>query len=229
MQKLLHNVIRMTLTLTVVSVSATSVFAATIAGVEAEGEPPVAPADPGPFERGECDVFINFDDVTAPCVFLDTGPLRDEYAGLGVTFSGIGPRDGAAILNECSGFGVSGHSSPNFLAVNCGATYPDGGSTTGPIFMDFSSDVSSVSVLAGSFATGSVTMDAYDGADLVDTVTIPLSTVVQVLGVSGAGIDRVEVSTPDCFLIIDDLCINSGPTPVEETTWGRVKSQYRSE
>src|SRR6476619_6572117 len=47
---------------------------------------------------------VNFDDVNAPCNFVDTVALRRYH---GISFKGT-PRtkDGGAILNECSNFGV---------------------------------------------------------------------------------------------------------------------------
>ena len=47
-----------------------------------------------------------------------TVALTGEYDSLGVTFAGPGGFDGGAILDECSGFGISGYSPPNFLAFN---------------------------------------------------------------------------------------------------------------
>jgi hypothetical protein len=44
--------------------------------------------------------------------------LRDRYVALGVTFDGPDVKDGGAILDECSSYNVSGHSSPNFLAFD---------------------------------------------------------------------------------------------------------------
>lgn len=34
--------------------------------------------------------FIDFDDVTAPCLFIATQALRDDYAAVGITFEGPG-------------------------------------------------------------------------------------------------------------------------------------------
>ena len=74
-------------------------------------------------ECGECgsdgypcdEIIINFDEVDAPCNFVDTSPINDEYFELGVMFEGVDGNSGH-ILNECGNFGLSGYSPPNFLA-----------------------------------------------------------------------------------------------------------------
>ena len=119
--------------------------------------------------------FIDFDDVTAPCAFIETQALRDEYASLGVTFEGPGPLDGGAILDECGSFGVTGHSSPNFLAFNPGATLSTGGIPQGPETMHFDPSVNYVQFLAGDIFGGTLTAEAYDVSDNLiasDSVTM---------------------------------------------------------
>ena len=66
-------------------------------------------------------MVINFDDVAAPDMFLNTTHLTDQYASLGVHFSGPSDIDGGAILNQSSNFGVNALSGVNFLAFNRGA------------------------------------------------------------------------------------------------------------
>ena len=52
----------------------------------------------------------------APCLFNQTSPLGNEYAGQGVTFSGVGAARGGSILDQCSNFGIDAHSGVDFLA-----------------------------------------------------------------------------------------------------------------
>ncbi len=73
-------------------------------------------------------VFIDFDDLSAPCDFGSAQPLRDEYAAFGVEFSGYSDADGAAVLGECSGYGIPGYSPPNFAVID-----PEGLLATGGV------------------------------------------------------------------------------------------------
>lgn len=202
-----------------------------IQGVEvAGGEPPVAPPA-GVIERGTCGVFINFDEAEQPCVFMATTALRDEYLGLGVAFSHNVERYGGARLDECSNFGVSGYSSPNFFAINCGAELADGGVPEGPATMNFSAAVSAVSVLVGSAGGqgNQLTMEAYDvNSQLIDSDAVTLAPEMQLLSVAAPGIRRVVVGVQGpCQWVLDDLCFDAGATPVQPSTWGAVKSTFK--
>ena len=95
-------------------------------------------------------IVIDFDASPAPCVAIETTALRDAFVDLGVFFDGPGENDGGAIFDECSGFGVSGHSSPNFLGFNENAIFSDGGSERGPGTLLFDPLVSLVEISAGS-------------------------------------------------------------------------------
>ena len=72
-------------------------------------------------------VFINFDDLSAPCDLASAQPLRDEYAAFGVEFSGSPDANGAAVLGDCSGYGVPGYSPPNFAVIDPEAQLANGG------------------------------------------------------------------------------------------------------
>jgi hypothetical protein len=164
--------------------------------------------------------LISFDDGLAPCLFHDTIRLTGKYAGLGVIFEGPGGNDGGAILNECGNFGVSGHSSPNFLAFNAGSALSDGGIPRAPETMHFSPAVSQVQFLAGSgFSAGQMlTVEGYNDINLlVDSATITLSPAMSPISVSGIGITTVVVSTSADVFVLDDLQFTPGdPCP---TTW----------
>ena len=62
-------------------------------------------------------IHIDFDDLTAPCDLGSAQPLRQEYLDLGIEFLDQGD-GGAAVLDECSGLGVPGHSPPNFAVID---------------------------------------------------------------------------------------------------------------
>ena len=49
-----------------------------------------------PANVGAVDIKIDFDNVIAPGLFLNTNPLRDEYATRGVRFRGLAENDGGA-------------------------------------------------------------------------------------------------------------------------------------
>ena len=151
---------------------------------------------------------IDFDDVTAPCLFSNTVRLTTEYADLNAVFAGPGGNDGGAVLNECGGFAVSGHSSPNFLAFSRGATLGDGGVPQEPETITFARPVSQVEALVGSasYAGSLLTMRAYDSGNvLVDEASIALASTLAPIGVSAAEISKVVISTPANTFVVDDL------------------------
>ena len=129
------------------------------------------------------EVLIDFDDVSAPCVFVETTALRNAYLPLGVRFVGPDELGGGAILNSCSNFSVTGFSGANFLAFNSFSTLMgSGGVPTTPETLRFVSPVSDVSVLAGSSngAGELVQLEAYNAAGgLVDQNSRTLAAAMQ--------------------------------------------------
>ena len=202
-----------------------------VEGVVSPGAIPLEPPPVVEVDRALTHVWIDFDDVLAPCVFADTGPLRDEYLGLGVSFSGPGSADGLALLDECGGFGVSGYSTPNFLAANCNSEMLNGGTPWGPETLTFTQTIVSCSALVGSNSGQGETlsMEAYDiGGGLVASDTVVLAPEMQMLGVAGAGIKTVVVgSIQPCVWVLDDLGFDTEITPVDDSTWGTIKALYR--
>ncbi len=219
------------LTFTALLFSSSVAEAGIVEGVVCPGAIPLEPPPVVEVDRALTHVSIEFDDMAAPCVFAETDPLRDEYLGLGVSFSGPGPADGLAVLDECGNFGISGHSSPNFLAANCGSVMLNGGTPWGPETLTFTETIVSCSALVGSNSGQGFTlsMDAYDvGGGLVASDTIVLAAEMQLLGVAGAGIKTVIVgSIQPCVWILDDLGFDTEITPVEDSTWGTIKALYR--
>lgn len=159
------------------------------------------------------EVVIDFDEAAAPAAFVDATPLRDEYDHLGVTFAGPNDDDGGAVLDEDSAFSVSGHSSPNFLALNVNSTMSNGGTPQGPQTMLFAPPISALSMYAASPQAGSATLDAFDGDDtLVESSTMDLTDTGVTLSVSGPGIERAVLSFTTDWLVVDDIGFTP-PTP----------------
>jgi len=188
-----------------------------VGGVLVEGtasvEPAVASADlpvasaSAPLDPGT--ILIDFDDLEAPCSFYQTARLTTRYAALGVVFEGPGGNDGGAILNECGLFGVTGHSSPNFLAFNPGASMSDDGTPRTPEIMHFDRPITYLEAMVGSgdFTGGTVTLAAYNADNaLVDSAAVALAAAVAPIAVAGDGIVTVVLScTSDAYFIVDDL------------------------
>lgn len=204
--------------------------AGVISGVETLGTPPSSPAGGTAIARSTTAVFIDFDDAEQPCTFMRTTALTTAYAGLGVTFEGPAGLDGGAILHECGNFGVTGHSSPNFLAFNSVGLCADGGVARGPETLHFSPPVTQVSMLVAIGYGGGpepVSLRAYDASNaLVSGQSVLPQPFVQLLSVHGPGIVRVVIDGPSVF-IVDDLAFDYGIVPTLGATWGRLKTIYR--
>jgi hypothetical protein len=153
-------------------------------------------------------LLVDFDDVSAPCGFISTTALTDRYWMHGVTFSGPALKDGGAILNECGGFGVNGHSAPNFLAFNSNSSLSDGGIPRQPESILFQFPVSFVQLYVGSsFNVGTiVTAEAFDvnGASL-GTTSLPLEARMRPMTIMARNISKIVLSTTDPVFVVDDL------------------------
>lgn len=156
-------------------------------------------------------LVLDFDDTSAQCAFAGTAPLRNQYAGLGVYFSGRVANNGGAVLDACSGFSVSGYSAPNFLAFNSSATYPGGGVATTPELVRFVTPKSHVELGFASPAPGTFVMIAFDSAGgVVGSFVGTLSTAMQTATIDAFGIAGVVFYTtaPTSLLVVDDLMAN---------------------
>lgn len=157
---------------------------------------------------------INFDDATGPCNFVNAGgPLTTEYQSGGITFAGPSSGEGGARLNQCSGFGVSGHSVPNFLGFNTGAQYPPSGSgkfARGPETITFATPANSVSAKVGG-AAGTATLTAFNGTTPVAQSSVPTASALAPLQVAATRITSARVSYTGSTFVIDDLTWGSNP------------------
>lgn len=153
-------------------------------------------------------VTINFDDEPQPALFADTTALRYNYRALGAIFRGSGPLDGGAILDESSGFTVTGYSAPNFLAFNLSAPLNNGGIPKPPEEILFLGHASFVEILAGSVAGAGqpISMMAYDADGLlVGSDDLILGSAMQPLTITADHIARVVIDSPAVNFLLDDL------------------------
>jgi hypothetical protein len=79
----MKNVVWILVTL-VILLFAVVATAGIVEGVDRPGVNPFKPPPPVEVGRPLTHVFIDFDDVAAPCVFAEQNPIRNEYIGLGV-------------------------------------------------------------------------------------------------------------------------------------------------
>ncbi|WP_148574911.1 hypothetical protein [Nocardioides caldifontis] len=96
------------------------------------------------------EIRVNFDGGTpgAPCNFVSTAPLRNQYAGVGIRFRGPSALDGGAVLDTCANFGgVNPRSGLRFLAFNAFAgPMTNGGTPRGPEHILFNKRMKKVSI-----------------------------------------------------------------------------------
>ncbi|OQB39481.1 MAG: hypothetical protein BWY09_01068 [Candidatus Hydrogenedentes bacterium ADurb.Bin179] len=156
----------------------------------------------------DCDIEINFDELSAPLTFLSTTRLTEQYAGLGLHFEGPAGTDGGAVLNETGGFGVNGHSSPNFLAFNVASALSDGGIPKGPETIRFDAPIVFFEAAFGAEAGGQVTLTARNALGYtVNAVTVTVGPALQRLRVMGLGITEVTFNCTAPLWVMDDICI----------------------
>lgn len=190
----------------------------TVGGVETnEAAPPSVEteASRGILPISPTAIVENFDDVGAPCLFMDTVALVFKFPSMPAIYLGPGgPPNGGAILDECSNFDVTGHSPPNFLAFNAEATLEDGGIPSLPEILYFAwIPVSAVQVNAGvGFGyTGPVAMVALDANfTMLGWDYIMVASQLQTLSVRAPGIRFVvfiDLGLSRQWLVLDDLAI----------------------
>ncbi len=156
---------------------------------------------------------INFDDFTAPCVFVDTRPLTNRYEAEGVLFEGPGVLDGGAVVNECGGWSVTGHSRPNFMGFNSTGNFTGGGVPRGPETIRFTRPMSQVRLRAG--GSGLLSLVAYGDNFQVAATNVAIGADLTTVEVAGTAITRAVVSCTASAFVIDDLQFRSGPAPIE--------------
>uniref|UniRef100_C6E906 Ice-binding protein C-terminal domain-containing protein n=1 Tax=Geobacter sp. (strain M21) TaxID=443144 RepID=C6E906_GEOSM len=156
---------------------------------------------------------ISFDDLSAPATFSGTYPLTDQYASLGVIFSGPVNGYGGAVLSQAGNFGVTPHSGSNFLAFN------REGYAVDPETLTFTSLVNSVSIYAaGGQAYDNFIMRAFDSSrNLLATDTV-FTWGWDLLSVSATGIKYVDlIQQGDNAFVYDDLSFSAAAVPEPST------------
>lgn len=156
--------------------------------------------------------LITFEELgTQPGLFFETGPLRNEYVGQGVSFSGRNGTDGGAILNQIGNFGINARSGEHFLAFNESANMNNGGIPTGPQTITFAGGASAVSIYG---AIARMTMTAFDANNTqLGSSTIGAGDTWQQMSVSG-NISYVVISAAGAsFYVMDDLEWTAIPAP----------------
>jgi len=146
---------------------------------------------------------MNFD---PPCAFSETLPLMAAPYMDPSTQSHFMDGEGA-VLNQCSNFGVSGFSAPNFLAWNCNARNLDGTRPILPAEIRFLTPMSSVSLKVGSStsAGSTIRLQVFDAArNLIGSNNFSLTAAMQTLAVAASGI-RYAVLSGACVVVADDL------------------------
>lgn len=186
-----------------------------IDGVLVEGGVPHDPVAPVPYQPpARAATWIRFDDLTGPCLFNETNALRDEYATLGVHFTGPGPLDGGGVLGECSAFGVTGYSSPNFLAFHRSATLASGGVAAPPETIAFDTPIAYFEAKVGSYSSAgsTVTITGYSaGGTLAATDSAVLAPEMQTVVITATDILTVVVDTPAQVFVLDDVAFAGAP------------------
>ncbi len=170
-------------------------------------------AEAAPAPAVALSTIINFEIIAEPCVFATVNPLRERYSGLGVHFSGPSAQSGAAILDECSGFGVDALSGEAFLAVNADSVMDNGGVPKGPITVRSDDKQRSVGIWVSAGQPGpgeTFKLVGKRGGNVIasDSVTTGVSDFKRLRVSSANGFSSVilrAVSTIDAQWVADDL------------------------
>ncbi len=157
-------------------------------------------------------VVIDFDSLPSGCLFNGLTALTTQFSGDGVVFSGPGGNDGGAVIDECGNFGVSGQSSPNFLAFNTGATMADGGIPQGPETLTFSPPVNHVQINAGQNLAATIQLECFDaGMTSLGVDSLVAANLLETLQVTAPGIESCTLSFTGRVAVFDDLAFVQAP------------------
>lgn len=149
---------------------------------------------------------INFDNVSAPCLFAETNALKGTFGG--AKFKGKGTKNGGAILDICSNFSVTGYSPPNFLAFNCEASLKDGGKASLPeSIMFLTPSTGDVTLKVGSSNGGQVKITAIKTSGPNAKKTVTLTSAMQTVTLAGPHIKKIKIQAVQstCVLLVDDI------------------------
>lgn len=142
---------------------------------------------------------VDFDGTGAPGLFAAGAALSDQYAALGLTFSGA-TAVGGSILNQTAEMGFMARSGTDFLAFNVEA------GTGSDERIAFAGAQDTVSIHAATFEEGTFTMTAFDGAgNVLGFASLAASREWQALTLHHAGIRSVVVASTTGGWALDDL------------------------
>lgn len=175
-------------------------------------------------------VVINFDTdafgnpFAAPDESIETTRLEEFYAPLGVHFWGPdGPngRDGGAIFDQDSNFGINPRSGRNFLGFNRlpFVTFMDGGKPRDPETITFDTLATHVSIFAGAGIVLTFFMQGFDANGVLvasDTLTTQQWGELEVASPSGIKSVQLSCLDPDfvaLYFVYDDLSVDFVPEP----------------
>lgn len=175
--------------------------------------------------------FIDFDNVSAPELFIQTTALRELYASGGVHFSGPAALDGGAIINKDGNFGVNPLSGDNFLAFSRSNTaiLAGGGRPIDPLIITFDFPLAEVSIWAsGGRTTDTFTMSAYNNSDdLIAFTTLDTQNwgELKIFGaVAVTNFVKVVLTQTQSaeenvgpYFVYDNLSFNFAPVPIPST------------
>ena len=159
---------------------------------------------------GTQNLLSNGDDYDPPCTFDLTLPLDSSWNGNSAARAYYALGHGA-VLNECAGFGVTGHSSPNFLAWNCTDSNGDGSTPQLPQLIAYTGGtVLDVSMKVGSAtdAGSTATLVALDSDfNVLDFSSATLASALQTVSTRAAATAFSYLVGP-CVMVADDLNFN---------------------
>jgi hypothetical protein len=137
---------------------------------------------------GAPSISIDFDAVSAPCLFAWAEPLTDQLAEHGVVWQGHG-----AVLDACASFEVAGFSGPSFVGYSDVAQLSDGSATRTDDAMELLCPVDRVALFVAAELDSDFSVRALDGSDVVvDERLVGVGAAGARLELTGPGIVRVE-------------------------------------
>lgn len=164
-------------------------------------------------------VTVDFELPGAPCVFISTDALREQYANLGVHFTGPGPLDGGAVVDQCGNWGFNAHSGTAFLGFHSFATLMSGGIPQDPEDIRFDQRVVSASIWVACASGTQFLLEAYDGLTLVASTSMQATLWTQLSVSSPGGFTHIVLSGVDPIFACDDLSFD----PVSVVTYCTAK------
>ncbi len=157
-------------------------------------------------------VFIDFDQVSAPCLFVETKPLAGSFLHLASFFGREG--NGGAVIDQCGNFGLNARSQPNFLAFNNSlfpGIYLSGGVAKLPELILFGEGHVEVTLHLshGGFTTPSPLSIVAFGPGGIEDMEMFMTTSAWVAHtLTGTNISGIMLLGDPDYLVVDDISAN---------------------